>query len=129
MSITIKTIAHKDQRQNQVGDWLYDAGNTLIILVSALGDWRMEFLIVCHELIEVMLCRHAGIGQKQVDRWDGHYERHREKGDVSEAGDAKGSPYVVQHGIASGIERVLAAILGVDWLAYESKCDKLIEKI
>lgn len=125
MKITIETIEHCEQRYPTVGDWTYDAKGDLTIRVSKLSDWRREMLVAAHELIEVLLCRHSGVGQGEVDRFDIQYEKDRLDGDFSEPGDDPAAPYHVQHCIATGVERVLAAFLGVSWKDYEQELDNL----
>lgn len=134
MKINIETIPHEKQRYTTVGDWewgvewdrppgtdmgpkeLWKPVDALTIRVSKLSDWRLEFLIGVHELIEAMLCKQAGITTTQVDAFDKAFgDRDEEPGDDSQA------PYRKQHCIATGIERLLAAELGVDWKAYEQE--------
>ena len=119
MRITIETIAHKDQRYPTVGDWQWDASGNLKISVSDMGDWRYEALVALHELAEVLICKHDGVNQADVDRFDMDYEEHRMEGDDSEPGDSPEAPYNRQHCIATGIERIMAAELGVGWKAYD----------
>jgi hypothetical protein len=127
--ISIRAIPHSQQRYETVGDWRFETtiqdGEHLIIHVSKMSDWRYEFLVVVHELIEVFLCRHEGITQKQVDKFDMTYEKKRAEGDTSEPGDAKHAPYKSQHCIATGVERILAAVLGVCWKTYDDEVNSL----
>lgn len=140
MKIIIETIPHHTHRYPTVGDWYYTkeavltekggfTEEVLHIKVSSLSDWRREFLIAVHELIEVGLCKHAGITQEQVDEFDQAFERDREAGRLedpnAEPGDQPNAPYVLQHGIASGIERLLAAELKVPWEDYANEIEAL----
>src|SRR6266403_2512350 len=115
MRIVIETIPHEKQRYPTVGDWFFDEKGDLIIWVSELGDWRYEALISVHELVEVLLYKQKGVSQADVDQFDIQYEKLRQEGDVLEPGDDPKAPYKVQHCIATGVERILAAELGVDW--------------
>jgi hypothetical protein len=124
MNICIKTIPHKEHRYETVGDWFYE-GETLNIRVSKMSDWRYEFLVALHELVEVFLCRYSGVGQKQVDRFDIAYEKKRKAGDESEPGDSPKAPYRTQHCIATGVERIVAAFLGVVWADYDKEIQSL----
>lgn len=74
LDIVIKTIPHEGQRYATVGDWQWKSDGRLVITVSDMKDWKKEFLVVFHELAEVMLCRARGITQEQVDRFDIDYE-------------------------------------------------------
>jgi len=118
MNITITTIPHEQQRYTTVGDWTFDSNGDLTIKVSKLSDWRREFLIAVHELIEVGLCKHDGISQEQVDAFDMGFKEDLEPGDESN------SPYREPHCFVTGFERLLCARLGVDWKDYERElCD------
>lgn len=136
MKIIIETIPHNQQRYPTVGDWFYkmeseltpEGGTTQEILhikVSDLGDWRYNALIAIHELAEVLACQHEGVTQEQVDKFDTEFEASREDGNEDEPGDSPGAPYRAQHCLATGIERILAAALGVSWKEYEETINSL----
>jgi len=125
MKIIIETIPHKEQRYPTVGDWFYDPDGTLHIKVSQLSDWRREVLIAVHELVEVVLCKNDGISQDVVDQFDFQIEENRKEGDLSEPGDDPSAPYRKQHCLATGVERVLSAELGVAWSDYEKELESL----
>lgn len=127
-NIKISTIDHKRQRYPTVGDWFFETtldGEQLIIRVSKMSDWRYEFLVALHELVEVALCRYSGVTQKQVDRFDMAFEKRRPEGNVDEPGDSNKAPYRVQHCIATGVERIVAAFLGVVWNDYADEVESL----
>lgn len=121
MKIIIETIPHLNQRYDTVGDWFFDTDGTLHIKVSKLSDPSHEYLIVVHELIEVLLCQHDGVSQEAVDAFDKAFSADRDE----EPGDDPGAPYRKQHCFATGVERMLAAELGVDWKAYEQELNDL----
>lgn len=106
------------------GDWFYK-GETLHIRIAKMSDWRYEFCIEIHERIEAALCRYLGIGQKQVDRFDIAHEKKRKEGDESESGDSPKAPYRIPHCLATGVERIVAAFLGVVWSDYELEINSL----
>ena len=118
LNIEIKTIPHREQRYDTCGDWRID-GDNLTILVSDLGDWRLEYLVADHELREALLCRHRGISQKTVDDFDTACQCEGEPGDDPQA------PYKREHFFATSIERLTAAELDVDWAEYEGKLNVL----
>ncbi len=60
----------------------------------------------------MLLCMERGISFKAIDRFDMQFKGEGEPGDDPRA------PYYRQHQVASGIERLLAAELGVDWVTY-----------
>ena len=113
MKINIESIPQYLQRYPTCGDYWFDAEGTLQIRVSELPQKSWMQLVAIHELIEVVLCEGAGIPIIDIDNFDFNY-----KGD-SEPGDSIFAPYYKQHQFASGIERILAAELGVDWATYD----------
>lgn len=126
MNIKIEIIPHEQHRYTTVGDWFFDAAGDLTIRVSKLSDWRREVLVAIHELVEVVLCKHDGVTQEQVDKFDMEdfsYEDHPDE----EPGDSLDAPYMRQHCIATGIERILAAELFVPWKNYEDELNALPE--
>lgn len=128
MKIIIETIPHEQQRYSTVGDWYYDPDGNLNIKVSDLGSWREEALIGVHELVEVLICKHEGVTQEAVDEFDKQFEKDRAAGlhtEVEEPGDSMTAPYRRQHGIASGVERLIGAELGVDWNHYADKVESM----
>lgn len=126
--ITIKIIPHKEHRYETVGDWWWTKDGDLEIRVSKMSDWRYEVCVAIHELVEVVLCKQAGVSQESVDEFDIEYEKQRAKSlslDTSEPGDSRFAPYRFQHCIATGVERVVAAVLGVNWSDYETEINSL----
>lgn len=137
MKILINTIPHSEQRYNTPGDWQFYTGelnwnaarirvegnDSLKIRVSALGDWKMEFLLAMHETIEAALCRAAGITAEQVDTFDFNWKKTSDGPD--EPGDDPTAPYHSEHVIATSIERELAAALCVNWDDYSICVDEL----
>lgn len=124
MKIIIETIPHKDQRYETVGDWFWEDGD-LRIRVSELGNWKYEACVAVHELVEVLLCKSDGVQQQDVDAFDMQYEKDRQEGDESEPGDDNLAPYRKQHCVATGVERVLAAELGLSWKEYDAAINAL----
>jgi hypothetical protein len=119
MKIIIESIPHLQQRYNTVGDWWFDPDGTLQIRVSEAADERHAFLVAFHELVEVTLCKERGITQAQVDMFDMAFK------DEGEPGDDKLAPYYREHQFAMGMERLMAAEMGVDWVHYEAGLDAL----
>lgn len=117
-SIHIEFIYHEDQRYSTCGDWFYQ-GDALIIRVSKTEDERYQQLVAVHELVEVLLCNQSGVTQEAVDAFDMSFEEHRPEGDESEPGDDPKAPYRREHNAATGVERLLCALFGVNWHDYE----------
>lgn len=133
MKIIIETIPHSEQRYPTCGDWYYNADGTLIIKVSQEMGEDSCFLVALHELIEVKLATHRGVTVKQVDDFDIAYEKaHREGGtldgkrlDQSEPGDDPACPVFKEHGIATGIEGIVCAEMGIAWSKHGENVDSL----
>jgi hypothetical protein len=123
-NISIRVIPHSAQRYETVGDY-FQEGNTLVIAVSKMSDWRYEMLVAIHELVEVVLCRYARIKNKDIDQFDINFEMHRLLGNNDEPGDDPSASYHKQHCIATGVERIMAAVLGVKWKEYENEVNSL----
>lgn len=106
----IKTVPHKHQRYDTLGDWV---GHERIRFysISEMGNPKYEFLVALHEMIEHAACIEAGISGDDVDRFDFMYE-----GD--DPGNDPKAPYHKQHTFAEKIEREVCEFLGLDWNAY-----------
>lgn len=125
MNVKIETIPHQNHRYPTVGDWFFEPNGDLTIRVSQLSDWRLEMLVAVHELVEVIACKHDGVTQAETDKFDMDFEATRRPGDEDEPGDDPAAPYSKQHCLATGVERILAAHLGVSWKEYEEELSKL----
>lgn len=120
--IVISIIEQKAQRYPTVGDWRPSKQiGEFLISVSKMKDSRYEMLVAIHEFAEAILCQFAGITAAQVDKFD----MSEEGLGCDEPGMHKDAPYRKQHLIATGIEMVLAAELGVDWKEYEEYLEDL----
>jgi hypothetical protein len=125
MKINIETIPHDQHRYETVGDYWIDEHDVIQMRVSDMKNSDYEFLVILHELIEMQLCKNAGISFKIIDNFDKDYEQLRKDGDYSEPGDAPNSPYKKQHLIATGVEKIVCAELGVDWQTYDKTVTEL----
>ena len=125
MNVWIQVIPHKEQRYETCGDWWYDCNGNLQIRVSKMNNWKYEMLIAVHELVEVLQCKYKKISVEVVDKFDKEFEKNRKKGNLDEPGDSMKAPYRIQHGIASGVERILGALIGVDWNDYANTIENL----
>jgi hypothetical protein len=122
MQIQIQTIPHNQQAYPTVGNYELD-GDTLKIYVSELGNPRYEMLVAIHEFCEAVLCGDRGISFNEITKFDKEFEAHRTND--SEPGDDPKAPYRQEHLFASGIEKLMAAELGIEWQAYEQTIHKL----
>lgn len=125
IKIVIETIPHESQRYPTVGDY-WEEGGVEQIRVSAMKDWRYEFLVAVHEMIEMALTKYRGIKEETISEFDIAFEKSREERLViGEPGDHPQSPYRDEHFFATNVERLLAAEFGVDWFEYERYVDHL----
>ena len=65
------------------------------------------------------------MAEEDVTAFDEAFEKARKPGNVDEPGDDPKAPYRKQHLIATGVEKLMAAELGVDWKAYDKKVNEL----
>ena len=132
MDILIKSIPHKSHRYETCGDWFINKGGVLEIHVSKEMGTASCGLVAIHELAEVFQCfngfrmnkkemRHI---TKLVDKFDKAYD-----GDLvdEEPGDDPNAPYHREHSIATAIERILCAEIGMAWKKHDDNVAKLFE--
>lgn len=125
LNVSVKTIPHRKQKYNTVGDYLINGEGDLVIRISDLKNWKMEALITIHEIIEILLVKDRKIKIKDIDNFDIKFEKNKKKGDYSEPGNNKRAPYYKEHQFSTKIEKMLAKELNVDWREYNNKLDKL----
>jgi hypothetical protein len=118
LEIEAKTIPHSEQRYDTVGDYFRLNGATHF-RVSEMQNWRFEFLILLHEMVEWALCQDAGISNRTVDTFDMNFAGE------GEPGDDKKCPYYEQHQAAIIAEKLVAKMLRIDWEEY----DKVVEAL
>lgn len=144
MKIIIEDIPHAQQRYPTCGDWYVkeeaeltpNGGHrepVLHIKVSREMGPDSCFLVAIHELIECHLAMRRGVTVQQVDDFDTAYEKaHREGGtlegkrlDESEPGDDPTCPVFKEHGLATGIEGILCAEMGIPWSVHQEAVEEL----
>ena len=111
INIIIRTVSKMRYPEGVVtsGDW-YRIGETEVIDVERIGR-KYGFLIALHELVEMELCRHAGVTQEMVDEFDFGFKGEDPGSDLK-------APYHRQHFVATIVERIVAEALGFDWEVY-----------
>ncbi len=116
----VLVIPHDLQRYDTLGDWYVDPFGVLQIHVSRLSDWRSQFAIAVHEMVEAELCERAGITAEEVDNFDMTFIGE------GEPGDDRDCPYLAQHQIAEQVERAILAALGLSWEQHCKVCEEPI---
>lgn len=122
---TIQVLPHHNQRYDTVGDYYRDEYGELIVRVSDMGNDKLVWLVAIHELIEVLICEHDGVKEKDITKFDIAFEKARKPGNTDEPGDDEKAPYRKQHLIATAVEKLLCAELGVSWKAYDDAVNAL----
>jgi hypothetical protein len=120
MKYVLQTIPHASQRYETCGDYYTDEGGVNRIFVSDMGNEDYEFLVLIHELTEQYLCKKHGVSEEAITAFDIDFENKRAEGNIDEPGDDNDAPYRDEHCIATGVERVVAGVLGVKWNEYEA---------
>jgi hypothetical protein len=120
----MEVIPHDSQQYETVGNFFYDQNDVLRIQVSKLPNNKMELLVMAHEFFEAIITEYRGIREADITKFDVEYERKRPEGNVEEPGDDIKSPYQNEHCIATGVERLLCSLLGVNWKDYETACQE-----
>lgn len=111
LDIQIQSIPPEEQRYDTLGDYWFEDDNWQV-RVSETGDWKSEFLVALHELVEMALCKDRGIPEKVIKRFDENFEGQGEPGNSDLA------PYEEEHRFATHIERAVAKELGYSWDEY-----------
>lgn len=122
--VDIAVIPHRRQRYETVGDY-YEVEGKTYLRVSELSDWRREFLVALHEMVEMAWARHWDISNDEIDAFDMDFEARRAEGDTSEPGDDPACPVYTGHQIATLIERAMAFVLEVPWSEYDAEINAL----
>lgn len=118
--IISRTIPHEFQNYNTAGDY-FERDNTWVMSISENTDFRMEALVFLHEFVEMCLTTQAGIPWADIDVFDtaGEGKGHPDPGTLESA------PYHKQHMQATELEKQFAAMLGVDWDAYNQSFEEM----
>jgi len=127
MNTHIISIPHREQRYSTLGDYWTDRDDATHIVVSAMPDWRHEFLIALHELVEEALTRHRGIAEERIMAFDVDFNRRREEAgyEPRDPGMEPDAPYHREHVAATALEMLVADMLGVKWSDYERACEEV----
>ncbi len=123
MNTHIISIPHREMRDpNSVGDYWTNKDGATHIVVSAMADWRYEFLIALHELVEEALTRHRGIPEPTIMAYDLSWGLCP----GIDPGMEPDAPYHREHVAATALEMLVADMLGVKWSDYERACEEVV---
>lgn len=118
MKIIIKSIPHKRQKYDTVGNYWVDSNGDWQIRISEMPKKYM-LLVAIHELIEKILCDDREILDEVITQYDTALERRRKPGNTDEPGDNIEAPYFKEHQLATAIEKRIALELNINWKNYE----------
>jgi hypothetical protein len=119
-SIIINFVNANQQRYDTLGDYYIKNGQLYIKITKhmtytygkVVRNHFFEFLILIHEIVEVLLVIARNISIEKIDLFDLNYQ-----GD-GEPGDEKKAPYRKEHQFATKIEKMMAKELKVHWDEY-----------
>ena len=125
MEKIINVIPHSIQRYATVGDYKFIEDDKILFTISKMDNDDYEFLVSIHELIEEHLTRRRGLTEQEITAFDLEFKKSRGVGDESEAGFDKDCPYLKEHTLATSIEMMLAAYMGISWEDYNDTVNSL----
>lgn len=121
LNIDIQSIPSTEQRYDTLGDYYY-SGDNWVVRVSETGEWKSEFLVALHELIEMALTKARGISEERIKQFDENF-----KGE-GEPGNSKDAPYQDEHLFATEMEKLVAKELDLPWKKYVARLEKVPDK-
>lgn len=126
--IVIEIIPHDQQRYPTAGDWALDENGVMQVKVSNFGLEIENFMVAIHEVVELVLLRHRGVTDKDIDKFDFEFEQRVKKGEAGrndEPGFASDSPYIQEHTLATAVELQMCAVAKINWNEYSAKIEAL----
>ena len=119
-NIAIFTVPHDDQTYSTCGN--YGEGKLgWWMSISRTGNWKYDFLVALHELLEMGFTKSNGVDWAEIDKFDiSHPE-------LDDPGWCPKAPYHKEHVAAEALERQAAILMGVNWLEYQETLDKIGE--
>jgi len=109
--ISIRFIGHNKQRYDTYGDYYYGK-EKLNIRISKFSNWKYQWLVLLHEMVEFLLIMDRGITIEEIERFDLANLR------LEDPGLSKEAPYHKEHMTAIKIEKILCKELGLKWGRY-----------
>jgi hypothetical protein len=117
LNISITTVPQNQMDYATVGDYKGHKRRRFIE-VAELKDWRWEFLIGYHELIEQNLQISLGISEESIVAWDLAHP------DSDDPGNLPGCPYGDIHKFAEHAEKDMCIKCGWSWEEYCNTLDR-----
>ena len=117
--INIAFINHDCQRYDTAGDYQELSPCVWNVHVSKMGNWRYQYMVMIHELVEMGLTRHNGVDWKDIDKFD------MDNPDLEDPGTCPKAPYHHEHMFAMRIEKMLCTAFGISWDEYNKAFDRL----
>lgn len=121
MKIEIEIKPYDQMRYPTLGDYYYKEDGTLKLEVADTGNIFYNKLLLIHELIEECLTDKLDIDPAIIDDFDLQFEQERLAGmhtPDKEPGFDPRCPYLHEHALATGVEMLLCAHSGVNWIQY-----------
>ena len=132
LNFVVKTVPHKDQRYNTVGDYYHKDGVDHLIVTED-QDPVYEMAVALHELAEWSWARDHSVTDADIDAFDTMFEEEIKAGkhpEDAEPGDDPRCPVYAGHQMASALERTFIAAMGRDWQTYnKSLMDQVIARM
>lgn len=130
--ITVTIIDHTKQRYDTLGDYWFDDEGNWHLAISDMGDWRYNFLVALHELVEMALIKQKAFGlmlsEQQMERQICEFDKAMlsDSPHIEDPGMDPHAPYHQEHLIATGIEIQMCGHLGLNFREYDST---MIERV
>ena len=127
--IVIEAKSATEMRMRTGADYHEVSMDEVHIDIVDTGNWRMNFLLAAHGFIEYILVKASGIPIKDIEEFDKNFELDRASGIHgihSEPGDQPDCPYASCHSVATGVERLMAVLLRVNWADFASVVDNKV---
>lgn len=128
MKIEIEIKPIDQMRYPTVGDYYYKKDGTLKFEIADTGNVVYNTMVLIHEMVEELMTKQLGITEKKISDFDLKFESERESGMhgmEAEPGFDVRSPYQSEHMIATAVEMIICAHLGIKWNKYNYDINSL----
>lgn len=125
INVNMCSIPFERMRYPSAGDYWEETSGYTHFRVADMRNPAYESLVLCHEFIEWMLIKRAGIKIEDIDAFDIAFEKARQPDNQDEPGNHPKAPYWKSHQIATAVERLIAAEMGIVWDEYDKEVQKV----